>query len=75
MAEFLKSELPITSTSVVALSSDIQKNGPLVEGFIKSLLESIAFLLGPANKGATLKLLQRRLRVSEAEAEEGLTDM
>jgi hypothetical protein len=38
-------------------------------------LESIAFLLGPANKGATLKLLQRRLRVSEQEAEEGLTDM
>lgn len=38
-------------------------------------MESIAFLLAPANKGATLKLLQRRLRVSESEAEEGLTDM
>ena len=75
LAEFQKTNLPITSTSVVARSSYIQKNGPLVEGFIKSLLESIAFLLGPANKGATLKLLQRRLRVSEQEAEEGLTDM
>ena len=60
---------------LVARNSYIQKNGRLVENFIKSLVESIAFLLGPANKGATLKLLQRRLRVSESEAEEGLTDM
>ena len=75
MAEFQKTNLPITSTGVVARNSYIQKNGRLVENFIKSLVESIAFLLGPANKGATLKLLQRRLRVSESEAEEGLTDM
>ena len=75
LAEFQKTNLPITSTSVVARNSYIQKNGRLVENFIKSLLESIAFLLGPANKSATLKLLQRRLRVSESEAEEGLTDM
>ena len=75
LAEFQKTNLPITSTSVVARNSYIQKNGRLVENFIKSLIESIAFLLAPANKGATLKLLQRRLRVSESEAEEGLTDM
>ena len=38
LAEFQKTNLPITSTSVVARSSYIQKNGPLVESFIKSLI-------------------------------------
>ena len=75
LAEFQKTNLPITSTSIVARHSYVQKNGRLVESFIKSVLESIAFLLGPANKGATLKLLQRRLRVNEREAEDGLSDM
>jgi hypothetical protein len=35
----------------------------------------MAFVLGPGTKTATLKLLQRRLRVSEREAEEGFTDI
>ena len=34
-----------------------------------------AFVLGPTNKTATLKILQRRLRVSEKEAEEGFVDI
>ena len=32
-------------------------------------------MLGPNNRAAMLKLLQRRLRVSEKEAEEGLMDI
>ena len=39
------------------------------------MLEGMAFVLGPGTKAATLKLLQRRLRVSEREAEEGFTDI
>ena len=35
----------------------------------------MAFVLGPANKAATLKILQRRLRVNEKEAEEGFVDI
>ena len=47
----------------------------LMENFIKSVMEGIAFVLGPANKAATIKLLQRRLHVTEREAEEGFVDM
>ncbi len=75
LAEFHKSNLPITSTSLVARNVYIQKNPRLVENFMKAMLEGMAFVLGPSNKAATLKLLQRRLRVSEREAEEGFTDI
>ena len=39
------------------------------------MLEGIAFVLGPPNKAVTIELLQRRLHVSEREAEEGSVDM
>jgi ABC-type nitrate/sulfonate/bicarbonate transport system substrate-binding protein len=67
--------LPIASTSVVARAAYIQKNPRLMENFMKAMLEGMAFVLGPVNKAATLKILQRRLRVSEKEAEEGFQDI
>ncbi|MBM4297829.1 MAG: ABC transporter substrate-binding protein [Deltaproteobacteria bacterium] len=75
LAELHKTNLPITSTSIVARQSYMQKNPQLMENFLKSVLEGIAFVSGPPNKAATLKLLQRCLRVSEREAEEGFVDM
>lgn len=75
LAEFHKTNLPIASTSVVARASYMQKTPRLMESFMKAMLEGMAFVLGPANKPTTLKLLQKRLRVSEKEAEEGFADI
>jgi len=75
LAEFHKTDLPITSTSVVARGAYIQKNSRLMENFMKAMLEGMAFVLGPVNRAATLKILQRRLRVNEKEAEEGFSDI
>jgi len=75
LAELHKTNLPITSTSIVARQAYIQKNSQLMENFMKAVMEGIAFVLGPPNKAATIKLLQRRLHVSEREAEEGFVDM
>ena len=75
LAEFHKTNLPITSTSIVARGAFLQKNPQLFDGFMRAVMESIAFTLGPSNKPAMLKLLQRRLRVSEHDAEEGFTDI
>jgi hypothetical protein len=47
----------------------------MMEGFMKAMLEGMAFVLSPVNKAATLKILQRRLRVNEKEAEEGFVDI
>ncbi len=75
LAELHKTNLPMTSTSIVARQGYIQKNLQLMENFMKSVLEGIAFVLGTSNRAATIKLLQRRLRVNEREAEEGFVDM
>jgi ABC-type nitrate/sulfonate/bicarbonate transport system substrate-binding protein len=75
LAEFHKSNLPIASTSVVARGAYIQKNPRVMESFMKAMLEGMAFVLGPVNKAATLKILQRRMRVNEKEAEEGFVDI
>jgi len=75
LAEFAKSTIPITSTSLVARQALMQKSPQLMEGFVKSVIEGIAFVLSPANKTAKLKLMQRRLRINERDAEEGFTDM
>lgn len=75
LAEFHKSNLPLTSTSIVTRSSYIQKNPRLLENIVRSVIEGMAFVLGLPNRAATLKLLQRKLRVSEREAEEGFKDM
>lgn len=75
LAELHKTNLPITSTSLVGRQAYIQKNPQLMENFIKSVMEGIAIVLSPPNKAATIKLLQRRLGVSEREAEEGFVDM
>ena len=75
LAELHKTNLPITSTSIVARQGYIQKNPQLMENFMKAVMEGIAFVLGAPNKAATIKLLQRRLHVSEREAEEGFVDM
>ena len=75
LAEFHKTNLPIASTSVVARGSYMQKNPQLMESFMKAMLEGMAFVLGPASKPTTLKILQKRLRVSEREAEEGFADI
>jgi ABC-type nitrate/sulfonate/bicarbonate transport system substrate-binding protein len=75
LAELSKFKIPIASLGVVARSSYIQKNAQLSENFMRALLEGLAFVRAPSNKAATLQLLQRRLRISPSEAEEGFKDM
>jgi NitT/TauT family transport system substrate-binding protein len=75
LAELGKLNIPIASLGVVARSSYIQKESNAVEGFMRALLQGLAFVLAPENRATIVQLLQRRLRVSAIEAEEGLKDM
>jgi NitT/TauT family transport system substrate-binding protein len=75
LAELGRYNIPISSLGVVARSSYIQQNSQVTENLLSALLEGIAFVHAPGNKPATLQLLQRRLRVSPSEAEEGFKDM
>jgi len=50
LAELHKTNLPITSTSIVARQAYIQKNPQLMENFMKAVMEGIAFVPGPPKK-------------------------
>ena len=75
LAELEKAKLPILSSSIVAREPYIQKNPQIVENVLRAVIEGAAFCLSPTQKPNTLKILQKYLRISEKDAEEGYRDM
>ena len=75
LAELEKTRLPILSSSIVAREPYIQKNPQVVENVLRAVIEGAAFCLSAAQKPNTLKILQKYLRISEKDAEEGYRDM
>ncbi|HVO94134.1 MAG TPA: ABC transporter substrate-binding protein [Terriglobales bacterium] len=70
-----KANLPLLSNAIVVRDPYLHKNPELIEGVLKAVIEGAAFALSPTQKPTTLKILQRYLRISEKEAEEGYKDM
>lgn len=70
-----KANLPLLSNAIVVRDPYLHKNPELLEGVLKAIIEGAAFALSPAQKPTTLKVLQKYLRISEKEAEEGYRDM
>ena len=75
LAELDKTKLPILSSSIVAREPYIQKNPQVVENVMRAVIEGAAFCLSPIQKPTTLKILQKYLRITEKDAEEGYKDM
>ena len=75
IAELDKAKLPILSSSIVAREPYIQKNAQIVENVMRAIIEGAAFCLSPIQKPNTLKILQKYLRITEKDAEEGYKDM
>jgi len=75
LAELEKAKLPILSSSIVVREPYLQKNPQIVESVLRAVIEGAAFCLSPAQKPNTLKILQKYLRISEKDAEEGYKDM
>jgi ABC-type nitrate/sulfonate/bicarbonate transport system substrate-binding protein len=67
--------LPILGSGFVMREPNIQKNPQLVENLLKAIIDGAAFSLSPAQKPNTLKILQKYLRISERDAEEGYRDL
>jgi len=58
-----------------AMQAYIDQHAPIVEKLVTALIESIAFILAPANKPAVLKSLVKNLKLREPSlAEEGYQD-
>ena len=75
LAELGNTKLPILSSSIVAREPYIQKNAQTVENVMRAVIEGEAFCLSSREKPNTLKILQKYLRISEKDAEEGYKDM
>jgi NitT/TauT family transport system substrate-binding protein len=75
LAELGNAKLPILSSSIVAREPYIQKNPQIVENVMRAVIEGEASCLSPREKPNTLKILQKYLRISEKDAEEGYKDM
>jgi NitT/TauT family transport system substrate-binding protein len=75
LGDINKANLPILSFSIVARAPYIQKNPQVIEGVMKALLEGTAFALSPEQKPATLKILQKYLKIDMRDAGEGYHDM
>src|SRR6266550_6432180 len=75
LADLNKFNLPILSSGFVMREPNIQKDPQLAENLLKAVIEGAAFSLSLQQKPNTLKILQKYLKVSEKDAEEGYRDL
>jgi NitT/TauT family transport system substrate-binding protein len=75
LADLNKANLPILSSGFVMREPNLQKNPQLAENLMKAVIEGAAFSLSMSQKPTTLKILQKYLRITEKDAEEGYRDL
>ena len=75
LAEYTELKQPLVSQSTVVQRGFLQQREDVIENYLKSEIEAMAFASGPKNKPATIKLLMRRLRTDAAGAEDAYADL
>ena len=75
LVDLNKYNLPILSSGFVMREPNIQKNPQLAENLMKAVIEGAAFSLSLQQKPITLKILQKYLKISEKDSEEGYRDL
>src|SRR5262245_20285758 len=76
LAEFSQANIPTIGLGLVAKNTFIRERQEVLEGVLKGLSESVAFILSPKYKAAILKTITQHLRITDpAAAEEGYQDL
>jgi ABC-type nitrate/sulfonate/bicarbonate transport system substrate-binding protein len=76
VAELADTKIPYVSNIIVGSRGRFQQQPDLAENLLKALIESLAFILAPANKAAVINTIMKRLRISDAAvAEQGYRDL
>jgi ABC-type nitrate/sulfonate/bicarbonate transport system substrate-binding protein len=71
-----KTAIPFVGVDIVSTRAYIAEQPGTVENLLKSLLESLAYVLSPKNQPSVLELIMKRLRISDvASVEEGYQDL
>ena len=76
LAEFSQANIPTIGLGLVAKNAFIRERQDALEGVLRGLSESVAFILSPKYKPVVLKTIMQHLRISDpATAEEGYRDL
>src|SRR6266478_830279 len=76
LAEFSQANIPTVGLGLVVRNGFIRERQGALEGVLKGLSESIAFILSPRYKPTVLKTIMQHLRITDpATAEEGYQDL
>ncbi|HEY7319461.1 MAG TPA: ABC transporter substrate-binding protein [Candidatus Binatia bacterium] len=76
LAEFSHANIPTIGLGLVAKNAFIRDRQDSLEGVLKGLSESVAFILSPTSKPTVLKTIMQHLRISDPNAaEEGYRDL
>ena len=76
LAELSETKIPYVSNMIVGTRAIFQQQPDLAEHVLKGLVESLAFILAPANKPAVINTIVKRLKISDASvAEQGYRDL
>ena len=76
VAELADTKIPYVSNIIIGSRARFQQQPELAENLLKALIESLAFILAPANKATVINTIMKRLRISDAAvAEQGYRDL
>lgn len=76
IAELSETKIPYVSNVIVGSRSLFQQQPELAENVLKGLIESLAFILAPANKPAVIHTIMKRLKIADSTtAEQGYRDL
>jgi NitT/TauT family transport system substrate-binding protein len=76
IAELSETKIPYVSNVIVGTRGLFQQQPELAENILKGLVESLAFILAPANKAAVVNTIMKRLKITDsAVAEQGYRDL
>jgi NitT/TauT family transport system substrate-binding protein len=76
IAELSETKIPYVSNMIVGTRSIFQQQPELAENTLKALIESLAFILAPANKPAVISTIVKRLKIGDSTvAEQGYRDL
>jgi NitT/TauT family transport system substrate-binding protein len=76
IAELAETKIPYVSNVIVGTRALFQQQPELAENILKALVESLAFILAPANKPVVVNTIMKRLKISDSSvAEQGYRDL
>jgi ABC-type nitrate/sulfonate/bicarbonate transport system substrate-binding protein len=76
IAELSETKIPYVSNVIVGTRGLFQQQPDLAENVLKGLVESLAFILAPANKPAVVNTIMKRLKIADSSvAEQGYRDL